>query len=87
MVEREQTRLRERDRSEEDRHPYEVFFSTFKERRDLADSGQVVIKGKDLPWQQSRQGRSKYYLHMRAGWCSARTSRPSRGPTPTRAGW
>jgi len=66
MVEREQTRLRERDRSEEDRHPYEVFFSTFAERRNLADSGQVVIKGKDLPWQQSRQGRSKYYLHMRA---------------------
>ena len=66
MVEREQTRLRERDRSEEDRHPYEVFFSTFKERRNLAHEGQVVIKGKDLPWQQSRQGRSKYYLHMRA---------------------
>ena len=66
MVEREQTRLRERDRSTEDRHPYEVFFSTFEERRNLANSGQVVIKGKDLPWQQSRQGRSKYYLHMQA---------------------
>ena len=66
MAEREQTRLRERDRSTEDRHPYEVFFSTFSERRDLADNGQVVIKGKDLRWQQSRQGRSKYYLHMRA---------------------
>lgn len=66
MAEREQVRLRERDRTEEDRHPYEVFFSTFKERRDLANSGQVVIKGKDLPWQQSRQGRSKYFLHMKA---------------------
>lgn len=66
MAEREQVRLRERDRTEEDRHPYEVFFSTFKERRDLANNGQVVIKGKDLPWQQSRQGRSKYFLHMKA---------------------
>ena len=25
-----------------------------------------MIKGKDLPWQQSRQGRSKYFLHLRA---------------------
>ena len=49
MVEREQTRLRERDRNEEDRHPYEVFFSTFKERRDLANDGQVVIKARTCP--------------------------------------
>jgi hypothetical protein len=66
MPEREQTRLRERDRAGEDMHPYEVFFSAFGERRRLAEEGQIVIKGKDLPWQQSRQGRSKYFLHLRA---------------------
>ena len=66
MPEREQTRLRERDRAAENQHPYEVFFDAFKERRAQAENGQIVIKGKDLPWQQSRQGRSKYFLHLRA---------------------
>lgn len=66
MAERVETKLRERDRALESTHPYEVFFSAFKERRRLAHEGQVVIKGKDLPWQQSRQGRSKYFLHMEA---------------------
>ena len=66
MAERVETKLRERDRALESVHPYEVFFSAFKERRRLAHEGQVVIKGKDLPWQQSRQGRSKYFLHMEA---------------------
>jgi hypothetical protein len=66
MPEREQTRLRERDRAGEDMHPYEVFFAAFGDRRRLAEEGQIVIKGKDLPWQQSRQGRSKYFLHLRA---------------------
>ena len=61
----ERTRLRERDRDLEASHPYEVLFSAFKERRKSSDTGQIVFKGKDLPWQQSRQGRSKYYLHIR----------------------
>ena len=95
MAERVETKLRERDRALENVHPYEVFFSAFKERRRLAHEGQVVIKGKDLPWQQSRQGRSKYFLHMRgrepsrAGLDarSRRTSRRSPGRTPTRAAW
>ena len=80
MPEREQTRLRERDRAAENQHLYEVFFDAFKERAQ-AENGQIVIKGKDLPWQQSRQGRSKYFLHLRAedprcrtGCCSRRTS-------------
>ena len=80
MPEREQTRLRERDRAAENQHLYEVFFDAFKERRFQAENGQIVIKGKDLPWQQSRQGRSKYFLHLRrgsrcrTGCCSRRTS-------------
>jgi uncharacterized RmlC-like cupin family protein len=47
-------------------HPYEMMFQTFQHRRHLAETGRVVIKGDELPWQQSRQGRSKYYLHIDA---------------------
>jgi len=61
----ERTRLRERDREAEAAHPYEVLFAAFKERRKSAETGQIVFKGKDLPWQQSRQGKSKYYVHIR----------------------
>lgn len=61
----ERARLRERDREAEASHPYEVLFSMFRERRQAAATGQIVIKGKDLPWQQSRQGRSKYFLHIK----------------------
>jgi quercetin dioxygenase-like cupin family protein len=49
-----------------DTHPYEVMFQAFTERRRRAELGQVVIKGGQLPWQTSRQGRSKYYLHIEA---------------------
>src|SRR4029079_5870704 len=61
----ERTQVRERDRDMEASHPYEVLFTAFKERRKSAETGQIVFKGKDLPWQQSRQGRSKYYVHIR----------------------
>jgi len=47
-------------------HPYEMMFQTFMHRRHAAETGQVVIKGADLPWRQSRQGKSKYYLHIEA---------------------
>lgn len=47
-------------------HPYEVMFDTFKDRRRMAESGQVVIRGEERAWQTSRQGRSKYYLHIEA---------------------
>jgi quercetin dioxygenase-like cupin family protein len=47
-------------------HPYEVMFETFKARRRMAESGQVVIRGEQRAWQTSRQGRSKYYLHIQA---------------------
>lgn len=45
-------------------HPYEVMFQDFLARRRRAESGQVVIRGADLPWENSRQGRSKYYIHI-----------------------
>jgi hypothetical protein len=43
-------------------HPYERAMSHFLERRTLANTGRIVIKSEDVPWQQSRQGRSRYYL-------------------------
>lgn len=47
-------------------HPYEMMFQTFMHRRHAAETGRVVVKGADLPWQMSRQGKSKYYLHIEA---------------------
>jgi quercetin dioxygenase-like cupin family protein len=47
-------------------HPYEVMFQTFQARRRMAETGDVVIKGSQRPWQTSRQGRSKYYIHIEA---------------------
>ena len=62
MVVLEQTRVRERDRVAQAPHPYEVFFASLMERRNTADEGPVVIKARERPWQQGRQGRSKYML-------------------------
>jgi hypothetical protein len=47
-------------------HPYEVMFESFRARRRMAETGSVVIKGSERPWQTSRQGRSKYYIHIEA---------------------
>lgn len=42
---------------------YEYVYSTCNERREQAMNDQVVFKGKDLPWEQGRQARLKWYLH------------------------
>lgn len=47
-------------------HPYEVMFQTFQARRRMAETGKVVIRGAERAWQTSRQGRSKYYVHIEA---------------------
>jgi hypothetical protein len=47
-------------------HPYDVFFDSFEDRRRMAQEGAIVIKGRDLPYRNSRQGRSRYYLHLGA---------------------
>lgn len=60
----EQTRLRDRAAVGQAEHPYEVLFSSFQARREQSKTGQVVIKESELRWQQSRQGKSKYYLHL-----------------------
>ena len=63
MSEIEMTGVRTRSVSSESAHPYEVAFQEFMRRRELAQKGRVVLRGKDAPWQQSRQGKSKYLLH------------------------
>src|SRR5574341_90117 len=41
---------------------YEKLIQDFRYRRICAESGLVVIKGRDTPWYQNRQGRVRYYL-------------------------
>jgi gentisate 1,2-dioxygenase len=61
MAEREATRARE---PEAKQAPfYEFVYSQWNQWRERAEKGQVVIKGKELPWEQGRQGRIKWYLH------------------------
>jgi hypothetical protein len=63
VSEREALRVGTRSSAAEPTHPYEVAFQEFLRRRNLAKDGRIVIKARDLPWQQSRQGKSKYLLH------------------------
>lgn len=42
---------------------YEYNRSEREQWRQRAQTGQVVIRGKELNYQQSRQGRSRWYLH------------------------
>ena len=61
MAEREQQRTRE---AEAQQAPfYEHVYSMWNERGQQARTGQVVYRGKDLPWEQGRQARLKWYFH------------------------
>lgn len=42
---------------------YEWSYAHMNQWKERAVSGQVVVRGKDIPRQQSRQGHSKWYLH------------------------
>lgn len=61
MVERQTERTRE----SEARHPdyYEITHRILAENRRRALEARVVVKGKELPWRQTRQGIAKHYLH------------------------
>src|SRR3990172_4839143 len=61
MVEREVQRTRESEARRPDY--YEISHRMMAEARRRAVEASVVIKGKDQPWQQGRQGRAKWYLH------------------------
>ena len=40
---------------------YDRAYRRFRQRREQAAKGPVLIKGKDQPWEQARQGRLKYF--------------------------
>lgn len=42
---------------------YEWSYARMKEARDRARNGARVVRGKELPWEQGRQGRLKWYIH------------------------
>ena len=61
MAERELQRTKE---AEAQQAPfYEHLYALWNDRGELARTGQVVFKGKELPWEQGRQARVKWYLH------------------------
>jgi len=60
-MERERVREREPVVYQEDKH-YEDILRLTKEARERARTGKIVIKGKDQPWKQNRQGLIKMYL-------------------------
>lgn len=61
MVERQAERTRENEARTPDY--YEISQLVMAENRRRALEARVVINGKEMPWQQGRQGRAKWYLH------------------------
>lgn len=60
-MERESVRTREAEARQV--NTYEAGFSHDAELRRRAVECKVVVKGTERPWQQSRQGRIKFFLH------------------------
>jgi hypothetical protein len=61
MAEREAFRTREAEARKLDY--YELLYNLWAQARERAQTGQVVIKGKEQPWEQTRQAWLKHYLH------------------------
>ncbi|HEY7064588.1 MAG TPA: cupin domain-containing protein [Chloroflexota bacterium] len=55
-------RMRVREREPGPRDTYEESVRYLLELRERAFKGQVVIKGREQAWEQSRQGRLRYYI-------------------------
>ncbi|MDO8691044.1 MAG: cupin domain-containing protein [Dehalococcoidia bacterium] len=66
MAERELQKTKE---AEAQQAPfYEYVYSTWNARKEMAETGQVVFRGKEIPWEQGRQALLRWYLHpMRTG--------------------
>ena len=60
MAEKELTQTREAEARPADF--YQINYDMMAQARRRAEEGRVVIKGKELPWQQGRQGRLRFYL-------------------------
>ncbi len=56
-------RVRERERETESATTYEMSLYRRKQFTELQATGQVVIREEDRQWEQSKQGRLKYYAH------------------------
>ena len=57
----EAEKVREKEPSAKKSDTYELVYSWFGDKRKEASEGKVVIRGKDLPWEQARQGLLKFY--------------------------
>lgn len=60
-MERETTRAREREA--QGTNVYDAGFNLDTERRRRSLEGRIVIKGSERPWEQTRQGLLKHYVH------------------------
>ncbi|MBI4322275.1 MAG: cupin domain-containing protein [Chloroflexi bacterium] len=69
MPDIERVRMREREPSIRDSYERSVKF--LMELRDRAFKGNIVLKYEDQPWEQSRQGRLKYFICREAATNSA----------------
>jgi hypothetical protein len=59
----ERTTEREQERDPSGLNLYHAFYDMMVDRQRAADSGAIVMKSSELPWQLSRQGRVKFYLY------------------------
>ncbi|MBI2849028.1 MAG: cupin domain-containing protein [Chloroflexi bacterium] len=62
MAEREAVRHREGRLEVKAEQYYEEAYELYAQARERARRGKVVVRGKDLPWVQSRQSTVKYFL-------------------------
>ncbi len=58
----ERERVREREPVHQEDQHYEDILRVTRESRERARNGKIVIKGKEQPWRQNRQGLIKMYL-------------------------
>jgi gentisate 1,2-dioxygenase len=56
-------RMRVREREPGPRDTYEESVRYLLELRERAFKGQVVIKGREVPWEINQQGKMRWYLH------------------------
>lgn len=61
MVEREAQRTREAEARAA--HFYDWVYKTWNHCKERAEKGEVVIRGKEQPWEQNPQARVKFFLH------------------------
>ncbi|MDP2728475.1 MAG: AraC family ligand binding domain-containing protein [Dehalococcoidia bacterium] len=61
MAEREATRTKEAEAKPV--QLYEQLMDMWRSARERAKTGKVVVRGKEQPWEDCRQGHARWYLH------------------------